>query len=183
MRIIAPVLFAGLLAAPASAEVIESASGGFATHDGALVSADRAAVWEALIHPEEWWSHTWSDDSANLSLDTRAGGCFCETIPAGDVWPAGSVEHMRVIGVMPGAMLRMSGALGPLQSEGLLGTLTVTLEDVEQGTRITWEYVIGGQARFPAAQFAPVVDGVQTEFLTSLVSRLGGAVDGPGQHE
>ena len=90
---------------------------------------------------------------------------------------------MRVIGVMPGAMLRMSGALGPLQSEGLLGTLTVTLEDVEQGTRITWEYVIGGQARFPAAQFAPVVDGVQTEFLTSLVSRLGGAVDGPGQHE
>jgi len=183
LRIFAPVLIAGLLAAPASAEVVDSASGGFATHDSALVAADRAAVWEALIHPEEWWSHTWSDDSANLSLDARAGGCFCETIPPGDVWPAGSVEHMRVIGVMPGTMLRMSGALGPLQSEGILGTLTVTLEDAEEGTRITWDYVLGGQARFPAAQFAPVVDGVQTEFLTALVIRLGGPVDDAGQGE
>ncbi len=161
---------------PAAAEVVESTSGGFATHDSAVVAADRQAVWEELVHPENWWSHTWSDDSANLSLDPVAGGCFCETIPAPGDWPNGSVEHMRVIMVMPGSTLRMSGSLGPLQAEGLAGTLTVTLEDAAEGTRINWDYIVGGEARFPAAQFATVVDGVQSEFLDGLVQRLGGPV-------
>ncbi|GAA5051971.1 SRPBCC family protein [Erythrobacter westpacificensis] len=183
MRNLATALVLGLLAAPASAEVVESSTGGFATHDSAVVAADRQAVWEALIHPEDWWSHTWSNDSANLSLDPRAGGCFCETLPAADGWGEGSVEHMRVITVMAGSTLRMSGSLGPLQAEGLTGTLTVTVEDAGAGTRISWDYVTGGEARFPAAQFAPVVDSVQTEFLTALVDRLGGAVEEPGQGE
>ncbi|WP_338244111.1 SRPBCC family protein [Aurantiacibacter hainanensis] len=177
MRTLAIALGATFLAAPAAAEVVESSSGGFATRDSAVVTADRHAVWEALVHPENWWSHTWSNDSANLSLDARAGGCFCETLPGAEGAGEGSVEHMRVIMVMPGSTLRMSGSLGPLQAEGLVGTLTVTLEEVEQGTRINWEYVTGGQARFAAADFAPVVDGVQTEFLNGLVERLGGAVE------
>jgi hypothetical protein len=33
-----------MLATPAAAEVVESASGGFATHDSAVVAADRQAV-------------------------------------------------------------------------------------------------------------------------------------------
>ena len=167
---------AALLSAPATAEVVESAHGGFATRDVAVVAADRQTVWNELVHPENWWSHTWSDDSANLHLDAQAGGCFCETIPAADGWPAGSVEHMRVLTVMPGSTLRMSGSLGPLQSEGLTGTLTITLEDVDGGTRITWDYITGGEARFDPAQFGPVVDGVQSEFLGGLVARLGGNI-------
>lgn len=167
----------GLLAAPASAEVIESSHGGFATRDVAVVAADRQTVWNALIHPEDWWSHTWSDDSANLRLDARAGGCFCETIPATGGWPAGSVEHMRVIMVMPGSTLRLVGSLGPLQSEGLTGTLTVTLADEGEGTRITWDYITGGEARFDPGQFGPVVDGVQSEFLGGLVRHVGGLAD------
>ena len=172
-----------MLATPAAAEVVESASGGFATHDSAVVAADRQAVWEALLHPEDWWGHTWSNDSANLSLDASAGGCFCETIPAQGDWPAGSVEHMRVIMVMPGTSLRMSGSLGPLQAEGLAGTLTVSLEEVEQGTRINWGYITGGEVRFPVAQWAAVVDGVQTEFLGGLVAQLGGPVDSAADDE
>ena len=172
-------LFAIGLPSLAVAEVVDSTSGGFATHDSAIVAADRAQVWEALVHPEGWWSHTWSDDSANLSLDPVAGGCFCEAIPAQGDWPDGSVEHMRVIMVMPGSTLRMSGSLGPLQAEGLIGTLTVTLEDAAEGTRISWDYVTGGQTRIPADQFAPVVDGVQSEFLNGLVQHLGGRVDRP----
>ncbi len=170
-------LFACSLSAPAAAEVVESATGGFATHDEAVVSADRKVVWQELVQPENWWSHTWSDDARNLSLEPVAGGCFCEAIPAQGDWPEGSVEHMRVIVVIPGSLLRMSGSLGPLQSEGLVGTLTVTLDDEGMGTRISWDYVTGGEARFSPAQFAPVVDGVQSEFLAALVERLGGAVD------
>ncbi|WP_340589257.1 SRPBCC domain-containing protein [Erythrobacter alti] len=169
-----------LAALPASAEIVESEHGGFASTHSVVVAADRAQVWRELIHPEAWWTHTWSDDSANLRLDARAGGCFCETVPATDGWPAGSVEHMRVLMVMPGSLLRMSGSLGPLQSEGLVGTLTVTLAEEEAGTRITWDYITGGEARFPVGQFGPVVDNVQAEFLGGLVDRLGGAVAGEG---
>lgn len=183
MRQFAIAVIVGLLAVPASAEVVESTGGGFATHDSAVVAADRHAVWDALVHPEDWWSHTWSDDSSNLSLDPSAGGCFCETLPATDDWGEGSVEHMRVVMVIPGSTLRMSGSLGPLQSEGLAGTFTVSLETVEAGTRINWDYITGGEARFPVAQFAPIVDSVQTEFLTALVDRLGGPVEEAGQGE
>ncbi|MCB2065138.1 MAG: hypothetical protein KDE15_00695 [Erythrobacter sp.] len=169
-----------LLATTAAAEVIDSSHGGFATRNVAVVAADRHAVWAELVHPENWWSHTWSGDSANLRLDAEAGGCFCETIPAADGFPAGSVEHMRMVTVMPGRVLRMAGSLGPLQAEGLTGTLTVTLEQAGEGrTRITWDYITGGQASFDPAAFATVVDGVQAEFLGGLVGRLGGPVDSP----
>ncbi len=161
-------------ASSASAEIIESADGGFATRHSAVVDADRATVWQALLHPENWWGHTWSDNSANLRLEGQAGGCFCETLPAVDGWPAGSVEHMRVIFVQPGSALRMSGSLGPLQTEGLAGTLSVTLADEGEGTRIIWEYITGGHTRFPLAQIAPVVDDVQAEFLSGLVDQVGG---------
>ncbi|RIV89189.1 SRPBCC domain-containing protein [Aurantiacibacter zhengii] len=177
MRILLTATLAVLAASSARAEVVDSSSGGFATHDSAVVAADRRAVWDALIHPEGWWTHTWSDSSANLSLDARAGGCFCETLPNTAGWGEGSVEHMRIITVMPGSVLRMAGALGPLQSEGLAGTLTVTLEDVDTGTRISWDYVAGGQARFPADRIAPVVDRVQSEFLAALVAHVGGPVE------
>jgi uncharacterized protein YndB with AHSA1/START domain len=126
-----------LPAVPAAAEVVESSSGGFATREVLVVAADRHTVWTALVHPETWWPHTWSGSYANLRLDAHAGGCFCETIPAADGWPAGSVEHARVVTIMPGSTLRLSGALGPLQAEGLAGALTVTLEDAGGGTRIT----------------------------------------------
>lgn len=167
----------GVVAAPTHAEIVESAHGGFASTHSVVVSADRATVWQELVHPENWWSHTWSDNSANLQLNAQAGGCFCETLPPSADWPAGSVEHMRVIMVMPGSTLRMAGSLGPLQSEGLTGTLTVTLADEGEGTRITWDYITGGEARFPVEQFGPVVDGVQAEFLGGLVEQLGGPVE------
>ena len=171
--ILAAAALAGMASA-ASAEVVESTSGGFATRHTAVVDADRAAVWQALVHPENWWAHTWSNDSANLRLDAFAGGCFCETLPAADGWPAGSVEHMRVVFVQPGSTLRLAGSLGPLQPEGLAGTLSVTLADEGEGTRITWEYITGGQSRIPLDQFAPIVDSVQAEFLGGLVENVGG---------
>ncbi len=85
---------------------------------------------------------------------------------------------MRVLTVMPGSVLRMSGALGPLQSEGLTGTLTVTLFATDAGTLITWDYITGGEARYSLEQFGPLVDGVQAEFLGGLAAQLGGPIEG-----
>ena len=170
---------AGLLtlaATSAHAEIVESANGGFASQHSVLVAADVETVWNELVHPENWWSHTWSGDSANLSLELRGGGCFCETIPGQGGLPDGSVEHMRVLAVFPHRMLRLGGALGPLQSEALSGALTITLREDALGTEISWHYVTGGQSRMDMEQMAPVVDRVQAEFLGKRAERLGGDI-------
>ncbi len=164
------------LATPAAAEVVPSGHGGFTSSHSVLVAMDRELAWSMLIEPEIWWHHTFSGNPANLTLDPRAGGCFCEALPGTDGAPPGSAEHMRVLMVQPHSLLRMSGALGPLQAEGLTGTLTVTLEAEEGGTRIRWNYVVGGQSRMPLDELAPVVDRVQGEFLGRLADALGGMV-------
>jgi hypothetical protein len=77
---------------------------------------------------------------------------------------------MRVVMVMPNRTLRLSGGLGPLQSEGLAGALTWQLEPVEGGTRITQTYIVGGNMRLDRAAIAPAVDGVLREQLTRLAA-------------
>lgn len=158
-------------AAGASAAVSHQGDGGFATHDEAVVAANAEDVWITLTDPASWWNpeHSWSGNAANFTLFPVAGGCFCEELPES----RGSVEHMRVIYSDPEKLLRLSGALGPLQSEALTGTLTITLEPIDGGTKISWDYVVGGFARFDLAALAPVVDGVQSEQLGRLADTLG----------
>ena len=73
----------------------------------------------------------------------------------------------------PARGLRMSGGLGPLQSEAVEGTLTITLKPVDGGTRILWEYVVGGYMRQKVPELAPLVDKVLLEQLTRLAAKLG----------
>ncbi len=183
--VITIVACAGALATmPASAEVVDSSDAGFITRDEAVVEADLKATWLALISPADWWSseHTWSADSANLKLTPQAGGCFCETIPEVDepnrFTLEGSVEHMRVIQAYPENALRMVGALGPLQSEPVTGVLTIALSKVDKGTRIVWEYNVGGPMRYEVPVIAKAVDGVMTMQLAGLATKLG-RVDKP----
>ena len=87
----------------------------------------------------------------------------------------GSVEHMRVIYAAPGEMLRMSGALGPLQSEAVVGTLTVELSLApggSGGTEVSWTYVVGGHARLALPEAAGAVDMVLGEQSRRMVARI-----------
>ena len=85
----------------------------------------------------------------------------------------GSAEHMHVIFADPQrGLLRMAGALGPLQGEAVRGVLTITLTKTETGTRIDWEYVVGGYMRFQTAEIAPAVDQVLGEQLGRLAALL-----------
>ena len=162
------------LVAPASAEVVSAPGGGFATSHSVVVPATRWQVWEELLHPENWWTHTWSGDPMNLRLDARAGGCFCERVPVEGSWEAGEVEHGRVVALFPEQMLRLNASLGPLQSEGVNGMLTVTLSDAGEGaTKVQWDYVVGGAARFEMSDMAGAVEQVQGEFLGSFADFLG----------
>ena len=181
---------AALMAAGAAhGEVVEQADGGFVTRDVAEVAADPRAAWLALISPGKWWNsaHTWSGDPANMTLTPQAGGCFCERLPGKDsadtIALSGSVEHMTVILALPDQVLRMRGGLGPLQSEPADGVLTVTLKPTDAGTRILWEYAVGGFHRFDQEMIANAVDGVMSEQLLGLANHLGPAVreDPPAQ--
>ncbi len=168
----------------AKAEVVEASDGHFITRAEAVVEATPTETWLALISPARWWSseHTWSADAANLTLTPQAGGCFCERIPEvdepGRFTLEGSVEHMRVIQAYPEVALRMQGALGPLQSEPVTGILTIAISEGEAGTKIVWEYNVGGAMRYPVPVISSAVDGVMNLQLSRLSEMLG-QVQGP----
>jgi hypothetical protein len=167
-------------AAPAHAEVIQHSDSGFIVREVAEVPADNWASWAALTAPAKWWSpqHTWSGKAENLYIDSQATGCFCELMPVPEGAPEGtrrgSAEHMHIIQSAPGTMLRMSGALGPLQGEAVKGVLTITFKKAPKGTQIAWEYVVGGYMRFKPEQISKAVDGVMSEQLGRLAALLGG---------
>lgn len=142
MRLPLPsMLLAGLAAAaPAAAEVTVSSEAGFTSRHSLVIAAPPAWVWDALVHPERWWdkAHSYSGDAANLSIDARPGGCWCEKIAGG------GVEHMRVVYVAANETLRMRGGLGPLQQMPVTGVLTITLKPVATGTELVATYAVAG---------------------------------------
>lgn len=157
--LIAATLLLGSSVTPAMADVVQATSAGFELSQTVTIDVPVARAWAALKSPQYWWDkdHTYSDDSANLYLDAQAPGCFCERIPAGN----GSVEHAHIVYVAPGRMIRMIGALGPLQAEAVTGTLTFKLDPQDdKATRITMTYVVGGYVRAGADTLAPKVDEV-----------------------
>lgn len=177
---LAPLAVLTLLAAPASAKVADLTDRGFVVRHLVKMPASPQETWALLVKPSVWWdgTHTWSQDAANLSIDARPGGCFCEVLPGGDAKAPvrGGVEHMRVIYVEKPRALRMSGALGPLQADAQVGTLTVQLKADETGggTQMLVEYVVGGYSRTPFDKLAPMVDELIGEQFQRLAAKLGG---------
>ncbi len=168
---LAPLTFVIAIAGPAAAEVKSVTSNGFEAASAATIAAPPARVYAALGEVGRWWSpaHTFSRDAANLSLDLRAGGCFCEKLKNG-----GSVEHLVVVYAAPGVGLRLRGALGPLQAEGVDGALSWTFKPAAGGTSVAQSYVVGGYIRGGMEQWAPRVDQVLDEQLQRLKSYVEG---------
>jgi uncharacterized protein YndB with AHSA1/START domain len=160
------VAAAMVAAVPASAEVKTSTANGFESVHVATVAAPPERVFQALGQPVLWWNkdHTYSGDAVNLSLGTVAGGCFCEKVPA----DGSTIEHGRTVYAQPGKTLRVAGALGPLQAEGVSAALTWTLKPLGAGTEVTQTYVVGGYVRGGADKLAPIVDRVLGEQLKGL---------------
>ena len=122
------------------------------------VNTPAAKVYDALVGQiGSWWDseHTYSGDAKNLSIDARPGGCFCEKLPNG-----GGIEHARVIYVVPREVLRLSGALGPLQASGVAGTLTWKLTNGTEKTLVQLSYSVGGFIDGGFEKIAPAVESV-----------------------
>ncbi|MBX9860889.1 MAG: SRPBCC family protein [Sphingomonas sp.] len=155
-----------LLPSPAAAEVVQAVPAGFEITQSVTVDKPVDQVWAMLVAPQKWWDkeHTYSGDSDNLYLDPQATGCFCEKLPG-----KGSVEHARLVYIQPPAMMRFQGALGPLQAEAVVGTLTYRLDARgSRATRVTLTYIVSGYVRAGADVIAPKVDEVLAVQLLNL---------------
>jgi uncharacterized protein YndB with AHSA1/START domain len=163
-----------LLAGAAGAAVLDSADHGFTVQNTVEVAAAPGPVYAALVQRVgAWWSsdHTFSGDAANLSIDPRPGGCFCERLPDG-----GGVIHLTVVYADPGKLLRLRGGLGPLQGTSAAGSLTFALSPVEGSegqtpedrTRVELTYQVGGYLPDGLDGWAAAVDGVLAEQLGRL---------------
>ena len=173
----AAALFAAT-ASPAFAEVKSASETGFNIFHIATVDATPEEIWKRLLAPKDYWNkaHSWSGSSAGFYIDAQANGCFCELFQEpdanGKLKTVGSVEHMRVIFAQPGKVLRMQGALGPLQSEAVIGTLTVAIDPNKYGvgTKVSFSYVVGGYMRYKVSEIAPAVDKVLGEQFKNMLS-------------
>lgn len=148
------------------AEVKDAEPNGFTVRNQVVVAADRQTVYKAAIdNVGDWWSsdHTVSGSAANMYIDARIPGCFCETLGDGS-----GLIHMTVSFVNPGVMLRLTGGLGPLGLMGVTGNMTWEFDETSDGTVVTLQYAVGGYMPGGLDSIAPAVDGVLVEAMTRL---------------
>jgi uncharacterized protein YndB with AHSA1/START domain len=170
VRAISALLISSILVATgAYAEVIDRQPSGFAVRESRFIAAPATKVWAALVAPAGWWSsdHTFSHDARNLTLSPRPGGFWQETLPSG-----GGARHMVVVLVDPPSVLRLEGALGPLQAMGVVGHLTFRLTPQADGTSVTETYDAGGHAPGGLDKLADPVDAVLDEQLGRLKAHV-----------
>jgi hypothetical protein len=152
-------------AGPAAAATSEVSPSGFVVTLRQEVKASPHRVYEALGEVDRWWSaeHTWSGSAANLSLATQASACFCER------WEGNSVEHGRVIYAARDSVLRLQGALGPLQALAVNAVLTFAVAEKDGRTVLQLTYRVSGNDAAGLQELAGPVDGVLAEQLRRLV--------------
>jgi uncharacterized protein YndB with AHSA1/START domain len=153
---------------PAHADTTAVSSGGFTSTHRSEIKASPAQAWAAVVQLPRWWSgaHTYSGNAANLSLDAQAGGCFCERW-RDSAGASHSVQHAQVLQVQDGRLLRLNGALGPLQDMAVVGVLTIvtsagTGAEADK-TFLRMTYRVAGAADAGLDKLAAPVDGVMGE--------------------
>jgi hypothetical protein len=151
----------------ANAEVVDSAVGGFTVKTTVNIKAVPGDVYRRLVgNVGEWWNpaHTFSQDSHNLRIEDRPGGCFCEKLPNN-----GFVRHLEVILAMPGNRIVMSGAFGPLQHLAATGSMLIQFLPEAGNTKLEVTYRVTGYLPPPGmGSWAVPVDMVLTEQFTRL---------------
>ncbi|HEV3063401.1 MAG TPA: hypothetical protein VGY48_34480 [Vicinamibacterales bacterium] len=75
---------------------------------------------------------------------------------------------MTVVYASPGKLLRLTGAIGPLQEAALTGTMTWSLLEAGGGTTVELSYAVGGFRPGGFRDIPTAVDGV----LRGQVARL-----------
>jgi uncharacterized protein YndB with AHSA1/START domain len=166
MKTIPSLLVLATLSTSANADVIAASSSHYALRHEAVSPLAPEVLWNRLVHPETWWSpeHSYSGDSANLSLDLRPGGLWKEE------WDGGSVAHGAVLYVNPGEQLRLAAPFGPLQSMAVNVVWTITILPEGTGSKVTFDEVANGSDASNLDKIAGAVDGVKAEAMRRLIA-------------
>jgi uncharacterized protein YndB with AHSA1/START domain len=157
----AAVLTIAFLFVPAAhPKVLSQSATGFMITQEADVAVDPKAAYDAFVQIGRWWndSHSFSGAARNISIEPKAGGCWCEALPNG-----GSVRHMTVIHANPGALLVFNGGLGPLQFMGVAGSMKVSFKARDNGTHVAIVYAVGGYDPDNFKEISKGVDAVLGE--------------------
>lgn len=158
-----------LFSMAATAEVVESSAAAMKVKEVVEIAAPVEKVYAAFVRIGSWWDkeHTFSGDAANLSLDVRPGGCFCEKLPDG-----GGAMHLTVVFVAPNQRITLSGALGPLQTTGATGAMNFSFvpkpSGSEPGSQLTLVYSVGGYYPNGLQSVAAGVDEVLSQQMQRL---------------
>ena len=143
------------------AEITDSSANGFTVRGSLNVKAAPADVYSKFMHNVgDWWNpdHTFSHNPHNLSIEEKAGGCFCEKMPDG-----GGVRHLEIVNFSPGKQVVLTGALGPLQSIAATGSMTVRFAPADGGTKLEVLYTVTGYLPAGMNTWAGPVEGVLKE--------------------
>lgn len=123
-------------------EVAEVAANGFQIKMTVPCTARPNVVYDSFInHVGEWWdkSHTYTQDASNMSVEARPHGWLIEKLPEG-----GFVRHFELIYLAPNKTIRLDGGMGPLQEQGVTGSMTINFKPDGDGTNIDLTYNVGG---------------------------------------
>ena len=168
MKIIVLILI--LFTATASqAEVTEVSEQHFVISINTTIDVPSSKVYEQFIDIGEWWqdSHTWFGDATKMTIEAKAGGCFCER--NGEQ----QALHMTISQINPGKSIHMTGGLGPLSSLAVNGYMTWTFEVTEDNTTsLKLNYRVTGFVNQKTEDWAKAVDGVLMQQVGNLEERF-----------
>jgi uncharacterized protein YndB with AHSA1/START domain len=159
----ATLVLAAFAASIANAAVLDFSANGFTIKVSMQIAAPPAEAYRKFVRNiGDWWnpSHTFSGSAKNLSIEEKPMGCFCEKLPEG------GVRHMEVITVMPGRLLVMSGALGPMQALAATGNMKVEFKAADGGTSCELTYSVVGYLAGGMDAFAKPSDGMLSDQLS-----------------
>lgn len=150
--IISAALIFGL-ATPAAAEVVSRSEDAFTLKFSARTEYGPGRIAGSLAGLPHWWdpAHTYTGDAANLSLDLRPGGCWCEKLADGT-----DFDHGRTVSTTIGE-IRFHAPFGPLRGTATRADLTVAWTLVDRAMEPTWTFVVEGPG---VGAMAGAVDGV-----------------------
>lgn len=143
-----------LVAAPASAEVIERDADHFVLQYKVGMETTPEDVYGAIAEVGQWWNgaHTYSGKASNLSLTLEPGACFCEALPDGSTF-----EHGRVVEADPDLGVLLDAPLGPLKGKATMARLSIGWSGTDMGWEVVMTYVVRGPG---LGAYADAVDSV-----------------------
>lgn len=149
----------------AKAEVSEVSEQHFIVTINTSINAPSDQVYEQFVEIGEWWidSHTWFGDASAMTIEPKAGGCFCER--NGEQ----QALHMTISQINPNKSIHMTGGLGPLSSLAVNGYMTWTFEATEDNsTSLKLNYRVTGFVNQKTEDWAKAVDGVLMQQVSNL---------------